>query len=142
MSREKAEHIGIVNAEMAYDQRHEYADIEHAFESYADNVRDTLTEQGLSDFWWVAYRAFDTRANELCGLGLTGESKMEQITTLEQAARQAGPSSFAEAVIAGHTVYASMIAGFRNGGRGQVRIQWKIEGKVVSKEKLVKILAQ
>lgn len=61
MSRETAEQIGRMNAEMAWDQRYDYDDAMHAFDTYRDNVRDTLREQGLTVFEVFAYYAFDMR---------------------------------------------------------------------------------
>ncbi len=65
----------------------------------------------------------------------------KDIERLEAQAIAKGEGSFAEAIINGYTVYATVIIGYRNmGAKRKPRIQWKVDGKVVAKADLYKTL--
>ena len=64
---------------------------------------------------------------------------------IEQLAAQAvavGSSAEATATINGHFVIATLIPGYRNAGaKRKPRMQWKVDGKVVAKDRLHQALA-
>lgn len=63
----QGEEVARTNAAMAYDQRRDYESLEDAFDSYRENVRDTLTELGIRDQFTeeAALRAFDAEVEKL-----------------------------------------------------------------------------
>jgi hypothetical protein len=66
---QKAQEIGISNANMAFDQAYAYDTLEDAIASFLDNVQDTLVEEGIltKETFAAAERAFDTRVAQLRG---------------------------------------------------------------------------
>lgn len=68
-TREQAIEMAQANAEMAWDQRNDpsYPTKMDVVYSYRDNVRDTLNEEGSSEWDADARAAFDTRIIRLSG---------------------------------------------------------------------------
>jgi hypothetical protein len=66
---QKAQEIGISNANMAFDQAYDYDTLEDAIASFLDNVQDTLVEEKIltKETFAAAERAFDTRVAQLRG---------------------------------------------------------------------------
>jgi hypothetical protein len=66
---QKAQEIGISNAEGAFDQANDYGTLEDAIASFWDNVQDTLVEEGIltEETFAAAERAFDARVAQLRG---------------------------------------------------------------------------
>jgi hypothetical protein len=60
--RERVAEIARANANMAVDQRDAYDD---SISSFAQNVRDTLEEEGLHCHRWLALKAYYARVVEL-----------------------------------------------------------------------------
>ena len=66
---QKAQEIGISNAEGAFDQAYAYGTLENSIASFWDNVQDTLVEEGIlnDETFSEAQRAFDARVAQLRG---------------------------------------------------------------------------
>jgi hypothetical protein len=94
----KAQSIAKSNANTAFDQVGEYADIDEALDSYRTNMVDTLAEEGLRDdpdydsLLATAERAFEAEVNKQRGTTTDGTETTETVEaeTQEQKAPAAG----------------------------------------------------
>lgn len=65
MNKQAAIQFGRSSAFEAFDQASAYGGRQQAIDSYRDNVRDTLNEQGASEWEPEAFAAFDAEITRL-----------------------------------------------------------------------------
>lgn len=61
MTHSEALQFAVSSALQAIDQRDDFASIEDAVDSYRDNIRDTLNDEGCAEFEPDAWAAFDAK---------------------------------------------------------------------------------
>jgi hypothetical protein len=70
MTKQDAIQFGKSSAFEAFDQAGSYGSVQNAVDCYRDNVRDTLNEQGASEWEPEAFAAFDAEVTRLIARAL------------------------------------------------------------------------